>query len=708
MKKQNFLFRIGLSFLLALAAIFSGPGFGFAPQAAQASFGFNDPAFKQRWNRVDFPILYSELPPRGYTWGPPIAGSGWITAETYDGQPRTVEYFDKARMEINPQVSDPADPWHVTTGLLVKEMVLGQLQTGANSFSPSPSNSAVVAGDPNNPLSPSYASFKNLLAAARDQTGQTISHQLDAKGQVSIFQPPENRLLKNYDPVTGHNMADVFETYFAQTGPTYQGNFAYVDQPVFLPNALYVFGRPITEPYWTRAVVAGQEQAVLVQLFERRSLTYTPANTPANRVEMGNVGQHYFSWRYHPLSNEECRQGMPQPETPVAPAVFPQDFSQAAASYLVSGPVPVGGPGNVSHYTTGLASIGGNLTITQDGTLAVFAAAKQGLVALRLNDDPAKICQAWRYNPPGSSFYSDPLLYNGLAILSDGAGKLHAVRLTDGTATWTSKQPHQLYSLGTPITDGKNLYFASATDEVVSPMYGPTSGHLYAVRLSDGGLVWQSPDIEGARGKVIFGFDGNLFFSAYDVAIFAYTREGQPVSGWPTPSVGFIASGPSSLYNFSFANDRLYIASGLLYALDRTGRVVDTYRPNSNSIGNFSMSLPAIVGDTVYVGVEDYYEDKTPDGLPIYRPQMSVHALNATNFKEEKFTFHTDFPPGSDLTVVDGYIYFGVAERFFQVRADDSGFNRQLLLAGDGVGTPILRNGKAYVLAGDGNLYIVQ
>ena len=37
---------------------------------------------------------------------------------------------------------------------------------------------------------------------------------------------------------------------------------------------------------------------VLVQLFERRTLTYTPSNAPARQVEMDNVGHRYFAWRY--------------------------------------------------------------------------------------------------------------------------------------------------------------------------------------------------------------------------------------------------------------------------------------------------------------------------------------------------------------------------------------------------------------------------
>ena len=39
-------------------------------------------------------------------------------------------------------------------------------------------------------------------------------------------------------------------------------------------------------------------QWVLVQPFERRVLTYTPSNAAGWHVEMGNVGRHYYSWRY--------------------------------------------------------------------------------------------------------------------------------------------------------------------------------------------------------------------------------------------------------------------------------------------------------------------------------------------------------------------------------------------------------------------------
>ncbi|MGI8690662.1 MAG: hypothetical protein ACR2M3_18935, partial [Thermomicrobiales bacterium] len=70
-----------------------------------------------------------------------------------------------------------------------------------------------------------------------------------------------------------------------------------VNGPLFDP-PFFVVGLPITEAYWTTAMVGGVAKTVLVQAFERRVLTYTPSNPDPFKVEMGNVGQQYVAWRY--------------------------------------------------------------------------------------------------------------------------------------------------------------------------------------------------------------------------------------------------------------------------------------------------------------------------------------------------------------------------------------------------------------------------
>ena len=69
--------------------------------------------------------------------------------------------------------------------------------------------------------------------------------------------------------------------------------------------ALNLLGLPITEPYWIQTEIDGVPTLVLIQAFERRTLTYTPSNPEGWQVESGNVGLHYRLWR-----------GLERPERP--------------------------------------------------------------------------------------------------------------------------------------------------------------------------------------------------------------------------------------------------------------------------------------------------------------------------------------------------------------------------------------------------------
>ena len=61
---------------------------------------------------------------------------------------------------------------------------------------------------------------------------------------------------------------------------------------------IYVAGYPISEPFWAHVQIAGEPRAVLVQVFERRTMTYDPAVPEGYKVQFGNVGRHYYDWRY--------------------------------------------------------------------------------------------------------------------------------------------------------------------------------------------------------------------------------------------------------------------------------------------------------------------------------------------------------------------------------------------------------------------------
>ena len=67
-------------------------------------------------------------------------------------------------------------------------------------------------------------------------------------------------------------------------------------EPLFR-SPFYATGFPITEAYWSTVRVGGQQRTVLIQIFERRALTFTPGNPAGFTVEAGNVGLQYRAWR---------------------------------------------------------------------------------------------------------------------------------------------------------------------------------------------------------------------------------------------------------------------------------------------------------------------------------------------------------------------------------------------------------------------------
>jgi sn-glycerol 3-phosphate transport system substrate-binding protein len=264
-----------------------------------AAPSFANSNFRQLWEYSD--KLVDEVPNsgRGFTWGP---NSFAVLQEDYAegiGGKRQVQYFDKSRMELSP------DGRTVTNGLLTKELVTGQQQVGNNAFVSRPPSTTPVAGDSNNATAPTYASFKNVITSqpgentAPARTNQIVNSAVDKAGNVStLTNLPAQITIAYYEPLLGHNVPTVFLDYQNLIGRIWNGA-SYINGRVYTDNpTANVFGLPISEPFWLRAVVGGVEKDILTQLFERRILTYTPSNPDPFKVEMGNIGQHYYQWRY--------------------------------------------------------------------------------------------------------------------------------------------------------------------------------------------------------------------------------------------------------------------------------------------------------------------------------------------------------------------------------------------------------------------------
>ncbi|MEZ4572167.1 MAG: hypothetical protein R2849_17975 [Thermomicrobiales bacterium] len=259
--------------------------------------------FERTWARTDRPVA-DLIVSRTWMWGPEANTPGIVEPyEEAPGNARTVQYFDKSRMEDNSYRTD-GPPWDVTNGLLVVELVTGKLQLGDNTFEEHEPATVNVAGDADDPTGPTYKTFGSILDRQPSEIGTTVIQTLDRQGNIEAAPDYASYgvTIGHIDEVTNHGVAAPFWNFMNSSGTTFQ-NGNYVDALLF-PNAVYATGRPITEPYWASVKVGGTYVDVLTQCFERRCLTYNPANSPGWQVEAGNVGQHYYAWRYGQIPDE--------------------------------------------------------------------------------------------------------------------------------------------------------------------------------------------------------------------------------------------------------------------------------------------------------------------------------------------------------------------------------------------------------------------
>jgi len=243
----------------------------------QAASAFTAVAFKTQWQQGE-----ALLP--NY-WGPLSTAHDGVQ-EPYKesaGRQRTVQYFDKTRMELG---ADGA----VTNGLLTVELKTGNMQLGDATFEKRAPANIHVAGDGSD--GPIYADLSKLpQKQAGDAVGVPYVFANGSFSPVSSANPAPFDLVKISDPKYWPHVADPGGQY---------------GTAVFLPfaNAVLVggfvslFGYPITPMFFAQVHVGGTATWVLVQAFERRVLTYNPKNPPDFRVEFGNIGQHYYQWRY--------------------------------------------------------------------------------------------------------------------------------------------------------------------------------------------------------------------------------------------------------------------------------------------------------------------------------------------------------------------------------------------------------------------------
>ncbi|MEI6045311.1 MAG: hypothetical protein WCS37_13260 [Chloroflexota bacterium] len=243
------------------------------------------PDFYNVWKQSDLAVSKGQSN-RSWLWGPSAFATKTEPYKEAKGGNRQVQYFDKARMEVNNPDGDRSSLYFVTNGLLPKELIGGYVQTGDSESQPKSPAEVNVAGDPGGSIT--YAKLAGVVTlepgknSATNRVGQAVTATIDQSGIVGEGAKVPGVTLTQYIPETGHNLPNVFVDYF-KTLPQ---------------NWVSVTGLPISEPYLTDITLSGKPTQALVQVFERRVLTYTPSNTPAFQVEQGNVGRHYYQWLY--------------------------------------------------------------------------------------------------------------------------------------------------------------------------------------------------------------------------------------------------------------------------------------------------------------------------------------------------------------------------------------------------------------------------
>ncbi len=286
----------GMIFVMLSVLTLAGLSVTVSDQAAARGQAIGLNQFQQLWDRSDKAVADGKVS-RSYIWGPTL--SDLLTEPYAEGGSRQVQYFDKTRME---QTSGRG----VSNGLLAKEMIAGLVQLGDNSFkSFAPNTTINIAGDQSTTTlpNPTYATFRKVATIdpkenlSTDLTNKVLDTTINRDGTTATkadLGTTYNLHNAYFVKDTSHNIPDVFWTFLNQSGTVFNAG-AYSTDRVF--DWVVAMGLPISEGYWSRAVVAGKEQDVLVQAFERRVLTFTPGNPAAFQVEMGNVGQHYYQWR---------------------------------------------------------------------------------------------------------------------------------------------------------------------------------------------------------------------------------------------------------------------------------------------------------------------------------------------------------------------------------------------------------------------------
>ena len=474
---------------------------------------FAHPAFKRVWDRTDALVASGQVS-RTFFWGPEpraAAQEQYVDSPTGTGT-RLVQYFDKSRMEINNPNGDQNSPFFVTNGLLTIELISGQMQIGNNAFINRFAANIPISGDTDDAQAPTYVSFGSVSNTrlgdhpqpdrSRGST-QFATATINKAGQVgndpSKASVPGGRIAY-FEPATKHNIPDVFWQFLNATGPISETG-QIVNKRLIDP-WFYASGFPISDPYWSRVKIKGEMQDVMIQAYERRVLTYVPTNPPGFQVEMGNIGLHYYDWRYKDAGRPT---GTPATATRIGTGVV------SSATPTITGTPPTATPTRTGTPSTATPTVTSTPNVISQGVIA-FASDRAGNRDIwKVNADGTEPKNLTLTSPQADDYpaYSPDRTKIAFASKRDGNFEIYVMN-ADGSAPLrlTNDTADDVAPTWSP--DGTKIAFVSKRngnqdDIFVMNANGTNQTNITLVPSPDTDPSW------GSNGKIVFtsGRGGN-------------------------------------------------------------------------------------------------------------------------------------------------------------------------------------------------------
>lgn len=205
---------------------------------------------------------------------------------------------------------------------------------------------------------------------------------------------------------------------------------------------------------------------------------------------------------------------------------------------------------------------------------------------------PEGPASAWTYHA-GAGFWASPAADHELVIIGDERGRLHAVRLHDGSAAWHFDSGAPIH--GTACLDRDSVYLLNDAGRLLH--LARTTGHVRWERTIGGGeIVRQLPaatefsyDFAGARPALA---DDTLYVPAADGSIVAVATADGSIR-WRAPVGGLL-------------RQSVLVAGSRLVATSWSGRIAALARSDGALLWSFETGQPATAdpvacGDSVLV-----------------------------------------------------------------------------------------------------------